>query len=403
MIDKKKLTLDFLKKINCETWIMILFAVSLLKEYFLDGALVFIAISEGIRLFSRAIDAVIYIFLLVFICKGKYTRNEIIIIAAGYILMLVVCLSSGEMGLLPFWTWIILVKTVPYERWIRVSMYCHCIGLTAGIIATIAGMHQDIKVQGRSVLGIRYTFGLGQPNFTGNILFLIAACYCWLKKEKLSKKDYLFLAIITAIVYILMNSQGTTIVMMALAFTIFIFQNTVLDGKARRRGLLILFFMSIAFAGLAVILSVINVADIPLLSRMDRIISYRFTDAYRTFKIYGFSLLGQKFDFTELNTYVRLEGERNFYMDCMWMYLLSHYGIIFSIVFVYIYFSSMYRFVKKEETLTVIIFFCGALYAMEQRIWPFLFGWVFMVFGAEILFQSDVSNKNFDRTKHCNK
>ena len=177
MINRKKVHIDFLHKFNRETWILILFAVSLLKEYFLDGALVFITISEGIRFFSLAIDVVIYLSLFLFICKGKYTRKEISIIAAGYLLMLVVCLSAGERGLLPFWTWIILVKTVSYDKWIRASLYCHCIGLAVGIIATATGIHQDIMVQGRSVLATRYTFGLGQPNFTGNILFLIAACY----------------------------------------------------------------------------------------------------------------------------------------------------------------------------------------------------------------------------------
>lgn len=400
MIDKKKLTVDSLKKINRETWIMILFAISLLKEYFLDGTLVFITVPDAVRFFGRAIDAIIYISLLCFICKEKYSRKEIMIIVAGYLLILVVCLFTGDMGLLPFWTWIILVKTVPYDKWIRVSLYCHCIGISAGIIATVTGLHQDIIVQGRSILGTRYTFGLGQPNYTGNILFMIAACYCWLKNKNLNKKDYLFLAVVTAIIYIFMNSQGTTIVMLVFVLTIFLFQKIIPSGGARRKGLFILFCLSIAFAVCAVILSVINVADIPLLRQIDKIISYRFTDAYRTLKIYGFSLFGKKFDFTELNTYMRLADERNFYMDCMWIYLLSHYGIIFSIVFIYVYFSSMYRFVRKGEMMTVIIYFCGALYAMEQRIWPYLFGWIFMVFLAVSLFRNDSCNKNVDADRN---
>lgn len=399
MTDKVKKKLGDLKKIDRETLIMILFTTSLLKEYFLDGALVFIVIPNGIRLFSRAIDAVIYISIFVFVCTGKYTKKEIVTIVAGYLLMLVVCLTTHTIGLLPFWTWIILVRAVPYDKWIKVSLYCHCVGLAAGIIATVAGMHQDVIVQGRSVLETRYTFGMGQPNHTGNILFLIAACYCWLKEEKLNRKDYLLMAAITAIVYIFMNSQGTTIVMLVFVFVIYLFQNMLQNEKAKRTGLLILFYMSIAFAVLSVMLSVINVANISWLARMDKMISYRFTDAYRTLKVYGFSLFGQKIDFTELNTYIRLDGEREYYMDCMWIYLLSYYGIVFSIAFIYAYFSSMYRFVKKEKTMTVIIYFCGALYAMEQRIWPYLFGWVFMVFLAESLFQNDSFDESFDNKK----
>lgn len=389
MINKKKRKIDILKKTDRESIIMILFAIKLLTSYFFDGTLVFITITDSMKLFSLAMDAVIYFSIFIFICMEKYTKKEVIIIVAGYLLTLVTGLTTREIGLPLLWTWLILIKTVSYNKWIRVSLYCHCIGISIGIIATITGIYQN-DAYGRSVLGTRYTFGLNQPNYTGNILFLIATSYCWLKKEKLNKKDYLILAVITAVIYIFMNSQGTTIVMLVFIVTVFLFQNVIQNEKARRTGLLLLFYMSMAFAILAVILSVINVANIPLLAQMDKIISYRYTDAYRTLKVFGFSLFGQKMDFEELNTYIRLNGGRAYYMDCMWIYIFSHYGIVFSVVYLYLYFSSMYRFVKKEKTMTVIIYFCAALYAMEQRIGPYLFSWVYTIFLTERLFQRNL-------------
>lgn len=375
------------KSFNRKTAIMILFAISLLKEYFLDGGLVFIPSTDAIRILSRIIDLIIYSGGLVYVLTEKYNKKEKIILILGSILILIVSLRSGELGLVPFWMWIILVKQVEYDKWIKISLCCNCIGLLTGVAATLVGIYQEEETIYRSVLGIRYTFGLQQPNLTGNIFFLVAASYGWLKKEKLKKSDYVILIVITAIVFVFMNSLGSTIVLVVYIITVFLFQNIIKSEEARKKGSFVLFLMAMGFAVLSIILGVINVAEIPVLAQLDKAMSYRYTDVFRTFSARGFSLLGQKFNFEELDAYARFSGERKYYMDCMWMSLPVHYGIVFSSIFVYIYFSAMFRFVQKAETMTVIIFFCGALYAMEQRIWPFLFIWIFMVFVAEKLFQ----------------
>lgn len=387
------------KRISSETSIMVLFAISLLKEFFLDGGLIFMPATDVIRIISRLIDVVIYSGGLIYVCKEKYSKREVIILIAGTLLIFIVALCSGELGLIPFWMWIILVKQVAYEKWIKTSLYCNCVGMLVGIIATFFGIHQDMQTVHRSILGTRYTLGMQWPNLTGNIMFLIATSYIWLKREKLKKMDYLIPIIILAIVFVFMNSLGATIVLTVFIFTVFLFDNIIQNKKIIRNSLFILLFMSMAFGIISIILGVINVADNPFLAKVDTLISYRYTDVYRTYNILGFSIFGQEFNFSDLNLYAQLNGERNFYMDCMWMSLPIHYGIVFSIFFVYIFFSSMYNFVKKGEIMTVIIFFCGALYAMVQQIWPFLFIWIFMVFLAESLFRNDSCDKNLDANR----
>lgn len=384
--------IGFAPKFNYENIVMLLLAINLLSQYFLDGLLVFIPVTDSMRYISKIIDIGVYFVALIFAVQGEYTRKKIGILIAGYLLMLITCLTTGEIGLLGLWTWIILAGKVPYNKWIRVSLYCHCIGISVGIIATVTGIHQDATVYYRSLLSTRYTFGLDQPNFTGNVLFVIAASYCWLKKEKLKAKDYLILMFIIITMFVFMNSQGTTIVLLAFTFLIFLFQNVIQNKGLKRKGLFFIFYLSILCAVLSIILSVINVAEIPILVHLDKLMSCRYSLAYRTFKVYGFSLFGQNVDFTY--------GGSKYYMDCMWIYLPVHYGIVFSAFFVYLYFSAMYRFIKKGDTLTVIIFFCGALYAMEQRIWPFLFGWVFIIFLAEKLFRDNSYNDNFCNTNN---
>lgn len=380
-----------LKQYNYVKTIEILFAISLLNEYFLDGMLVFIYVSDWMKFFSKVIDLFVYSIALGLVLIQKYSKRNIIIIIAGYILMISGFFSTGEIGLITLWTWIILTIQVPYDKWVKVSLYCHSIGIATGILATIVGIYHDLPSTYRSVLGIRYTFGLGQPNFTGNILFLIVVSYWWLRRDKLKKLDYLFLIFTTVIIYVFMNSLGTTVVLMVFIFINFFFQQKIEDNKVRSIGLLVLFYISILIAGTSIILCIINVAEIPWLSYVDKLISYRFSDAYRTFKIYGFSLFGQRIDFSILNSQFCFGGDRNFYMDCMWIYFPVHYGIVFSAIFIYFYFSSMYIFVKRGEVIAVSIFFCGTLYAMEQRIWPYLFSWPFMIFLAEMLFKKDYS------------
>ncbi len=373
---------------NIEKITILLFVIYMLNNYFLDGILKFIELPDTAQVIPEIINYGDLLAALVCVCCVQYTKRDVLVVAVGYLLTVVTLLASREAALIVTWTWMVLTKNVSYYKWIRSSMYCNCIGTLAGILATVTGICKNIDTSSRGIFNIRYTLGFGQPNFTGNILFLIAASYCWLKRDELKRKDYCILFLITIVCYVFPNSVGTTIIMMVFAALLLSFQYIFRSVRAETQGLKILFYGAIAIAVLSIILGLIDVSRIPVLSQIDRMTSYRYSDVYRTFEKCGFSLIGQPVDFSELNAYASTHGERNYYMDCMWMYLPVHYGILYSIAFVYVYFSAMYRFVKKRDVKTVILFFCGALYAAEQQIWPSLMTWIFMVFLREKLFQS---------------
>ncbi len=378
---------------SIEKIVLFLFVVYMLNNLFLDGMLVFIKLPDEIRFLPVLINYLNLLTAMLCVCCTQYTKRERLVVLVGYLLMALTFWTSREATLIVTWTWLVLVKNVPYDKWIRCSLYCNGIGVVAGILATVTGIHKDLKLQYRNV-SIRYTFGFGQPNFTGNILFLIAASYCWLKKGEMKAKDYAILLGFIFVCYVFPNSLGTTIVLLVFAILLFIFQFLLRNELAKKKALKILFYGAVACAVSSIILGTIDVSRFPVLARIDALISYRFTDVYRTYEKCGFSLLGQTVDFEALKEYAHLHGEaRSYYMDCMWMYLPVHYGILFSAVFIYVYFSAMYIFVKRGDVLTVIIFFSGALYAMEQQIWPSLVMWIFMVFLAERLFQVKWNNK----------
>ncbi len=382
---------------NIEQIAIFLFVIYMLNNYFLDGILKFIELPADVQFISELINYGDLLTALVCVCCVQYTKRDILVVIAGYLLTVVTFLASREATLIVTWTWIVLVKNVPYYKWIRSSMYCNCIGTLAGILATVTGIYKNTDTSSRGIFKIRYTLGFGQPNFTGNILFLIAASYCWLKRGELKGKDYGIFFLLTIVCYVFPNSVGTTIVMVAFSVLLLFFQYILRSAKAETQGLKYLFYGAITIAVLSTILGLADVSRISVLSQVDRMTSHRYSDVYRTFEKYGFSLFGQPVDFSELNTYAYLHGERNYYMDCMWMYLPVHYGVLYSAAFVYVYFSAMYLFVKKGDVITVILFFCGALYAAEQQIWPSLMTWIFMVFLREKLFQSMPIGSSLDK------
>lgn len=382
---------------NIEILTIFMFGLYMMNNMFLDGQMLcFIKLTDNMRVLSTCIDCLTLLIGVICICSMRYTRRETYMIAAGYLVSAFIFLWLGEMVLFFTWTCLILTKGVSYDKWIKCSLYCNCIGIMAGILATVTGIHKDYvnPYYRNGLLGVRYTFGFMWPNSTGLILFLIMASYCWLKKDKMKWGDFLFFFSLIIVCYVFPNSQGATIVMLIFTALIFLFQYILWDEQMKKRGLKVLFYGAIACGVCSIILGTIDVSRFPVLSHIDAAMSYRFTDVYRTYEKYGFSLLGQNVNWEELNNYAQVQGEeRNYFMDCSWMYLPVHYGIIFSLIFVFVYFFAMYKFVKKENVKTAIIFFCGALYAMEMQLWPAMKIWVFVIFLAEGLFQTKWNNE----------
>lgn len=356
-----------------------------MNNHFFDGGFVFYTISERIKEMSNLLEYSILGIATLLMFRIKYSFEELCKIFLGYLIVVSISLLLKEYTIIYTWTWIVLIKQVSNQKVIKAVFYCNLLVILLGVWVTIVGIHKDFDDGYRSFLSVRYTFGFGQPNYTGNLIVVMAMCYVLKSNKTLKNIQYVILLALTVICYVFPNSIGSTIVL--LLFTGLIFINERIFKKYNKKScMLLLYRLAVFLAVLSIFLGMINVARIPVLSKIDKFMSYRYTDIYRTWENLGFSLWGQAVDFDYLNNYIRNAREGHFYVDCSWMYMPMHYGIIFTLFFMYLYFSTMKIYAKRGKVKETIVLFCGTIYAMEQRIFPGVITWIFIIYVAEKIF-----------------
>lgn len=366
--------------------IIFLIVIYFFNNAFLDGGLVFINVSKSMQHLSQALDILILLLAFILICKGKYTKREMGVVFAGYLFITVVSIMSKKFGLLNTWSFLVLAKQIPYRKWIKTALTCCVIILMVGVAATILGFHQDSITHYRSVLGIRYTFGLTHANMTGNYLVEIGMGYMWMKGEAIRKKDFLILVCIASVCFIYPNSIGATVVLAVFICLMWALRYCRFDKTGMQKFLNFLYYVSIVFVVLDFSLALINVTNFPILSTIDVVSSKRFSEMHRFLSSRGFSIWGKEYNFDFLNYNAYWNGQSRYYADCGWVFMAMTYGIFFEIFFVFMYFSTMRIFVIRGEKVNTIIFFCMALYEMVQNVFPFLGMNFFLIFIAERVF-----------------
>ncbi len=362
-------------KITLSNLPVCLFIIYLFNNIFLDDTyFVFISLPKSMSVVCYVLDILTMGIAIICIFRIKYTRKELLVIIGGYVFLLMVAIMAPAPGLLVSWTFILLARQTTYRKWIKATLFCYSITLTIGIIATILGLHQEIETTYRSVLGIRYTFGFRYelPNVTGSFITLSAMCYGWLKGKDLRAKDFLFMGMALIVCFVFPNSVGASVVLFVYLCLMLLFRYCHFTEKSKSFFSSVLFYVAVLMPIIDIILVIIDVTSIPILSYIDVLCSLRFSGMHSSFERVGFSIFGQI--------------QRNYYADCGWMNMPMFYGIIFAVLFIYLYFSTMRIFVKRKDVVTVIVFFCLSLYEMESTVFPTMFRGFFLVFLSERIF-----------------
>ena len=114
----------------------------------------------------------------------------------------------------------------------------------------------------------------------------------------------------------------------------------------------------------SITMSLINVKRITLLSKLDKLLSLRFSNCYRTIKYFGIHLTG-----TNVNLYSKKMGliYAKFYLDTAYTSILVRYGVIVYIVFSALYIYAMIYWYKKRNYMIVIIFGVYAMYGIMEN------------------------------------
>ncbi len=391
-------------KIKVSELAVFLFIVYLFNNTFLDNSgLIFISLPKSMSVIVSILDILTMGIAILCIFRIKYTRKELLVIIGGYVFLLLVAIEAHALGLLTSWTFILLARQTTYRKWIKATLFFYIITLAIGIMATLLGYYQDIASNYRSVLGTRYTFGFESPNVTGAFLTLSAMCYGWLNGKDLRAKGFLFMGVALVVCFVFPNSVGSSVVLFVYLCLMLFFRYCHFSEKSKNTFLSVLFYVAVLLALLDIVLVMIDVTNIPILSSIDVLVSCRFSDMHRAFERAGFSIFGQINNYKIWSQEASQLGQRNYFTDCGWMYMPMFYGIIFAALFIYLYFSTMRIFVKRKDMATVIVFFCLALYEMEQNVFPYMYCGFFLIFLSERIFlncQTDCTLNNRKELKN---
>lgn len=344
----------------------------------------------GIRIdLLNSITNYLVLILLVFqiIFFQKYKMKEIIIIVAISVPLIISTVLSSAFSLLSAWMFVVAAKNTEFEKIIKAAYKVLCIMIPTVIMLRFFNVLEDYTVSRGGL--VRYSLGFSHPNQLGLRLFQLMVCHLFINRNKLRKYDYCLIMVISIFTYLVPNSQTSYISMMILTALLLIYK--IIEERSRILPAVLgkaLLAFSVLFNILSVYWSIINVKEFRILSRIDLLLSSRFSSCHKVFQIYGISLLGQ-------HVYI-FEDERKaigilskLYLDNGYMVLLLRYGLTVYIIFSVGYLYAMKYLKDRKQYFIVIILFVYALYGvMENGIFMISHN-IFLIIFADILYENN--------------
>lgn len=303
-------------------------------------------------------------------------------------------INSGHNILMSTWLFVLATKYVDLDKVVEIHYYVLVIMLV--ILFTLFGMGfiKDVVLYRGSI--VRHSFGFSHPNFLGMRVFQLALARAYIRRKNISAIDYLF--VIAAIWFVYKYPNCKTAYYALTVFLIFMIIYKAIGVIENGREVLLI-AMGI-MAGLVniscIVLSIINVKSHSILSKIDKVMSYRFSLCHDVYRKYGLSLLGQNIDMVG---YIRGVIGRKYYMDIAYTTLLERYGIIVYIIFSVVYMMSIYWAYKYSKDMLMIVLCMYSIYGIMEPNYFSLSYNIFLIALSYPLYSKQYSVESFARVK----
>lgn len=315
--------------------------------------------------------------LMVKILLTKYTRRDIY----RMILLMAVCLSamvvSGKK--LPVWSALIVVgsKCIDFKRLFKYLYFTHLyilIGVFLMPLFLDIPIYTDIYRAGYGIEVRRYHFGIGHPNGLQFLCLQMFLMYlCWKDREKIKRGSILFFCVLNVIGFFLSRSRTSFILYLICLGCFFILNRKQNRGFCR----LIVWSPTICAVFCLAAMYLMDVGN-TLISRLDVALEHRLTFASQYIQKYPINLGGHYIYELTLSGAI---GE-NRALDCGYINLMLNNGIVFFILFIWVYLMTMLWSEKEKKVSYLMLgavysfYFImeGALLGFYKNIFIFLFG-----------------------------
>ena len=346
---------------------------------------------------SDIITWIVFFLLLVQILfLQTYSKRELFLIAGITFPIVLATVLSGHRTIMSAWMFIVAAKNVEFKQIIHTAYKILLIMIPIIFLLCLAGIIDNRILMRGSVR--RYSLGFSHPNQLGLRIFQLAACHCYVDKDKLGKWNYVIIFLLTVFLVRIPNSQAAYITMGMFLFMLLTYKYIV-RNKAMYIDLFkkCMLFGTFCLSLFSVIFSGINTNKYYILAKLDSWLSSRFSVCHKVWSLYGVSFFGQRIYVTEDER--RLVGIKNpLWLDNAYVSILLRYGILVFLIFCfgYLYLIKIVE-MQKDDVLMIILFLYALYGTIETGLYMithniFLIAFSVLIYGKSLQVEDKPSN-----------
>ena len=331
----------------------ILFVESTIKNLFLIDRSMWLNYCENIC----------WIFL---VCRSvfleKYNRKEMAKVLCLFGLAIIsMFLSGGSHLLLNSILFIIASKNVHFEKIVKVVLVSNVIGVAITVFLAITGQIEAnvvSRVYDGARVVTRFSLGFSQPNYLGSHLFIICLCLSFVMFKRMSWKIVTLLLLLDVFIYLSCYSRTNCLLVIAILLVSSLTNRINLIRLNGHRVLEKILELLPILVFAIMMLCTVFYSD-TVFGAVNEIMSNRLRYAHEYYTNYGFSLLGQPVDFSEITT-------RAYTIDCAYIYLAIRFGIIWALLFPFAFTKVCKRAIEMNRLDIVVLIATIALWGISE-------------------------------------
>ena len=270
-------------------------------------------------------------------------------------------LSGGSHLLLNSILFIIASKNIDFRKIVKTALFSNIFGVCFTLLLAITG---QIKTNAVSLIYdgtrtvTRFSMGFSQPNYLGAHLFIICLCIAFITFNKMSIKTVVLLVVLDVFVYMSCYSRTNCILIIAILLV------SVLVNKGKFIRLNDNKFIEHTLKAFPVIIFFIAMLctvfySNNLLGALNELMSNRLLYSHEYFNNYGFSILGQPVDFSEITI-------RAYTIDCAYTYLAIRFGVIWAFFFPCMYTQICKKAIQVNRLDIIVLVVTIALWGISE-------------------------------------
>ena len=342
----------------------------------------------GLNMFFRMLTGIIWGMFFFCFLLNSYSLKEYIIAFSLFIAGWGVMVCAETTGFILNYFTIVTAKNQNFSKAIKNFIWGISIGFCLDLLLVLVEIFPNNYLAGNG-----WCFGYKNPNTAAFFAFYIVVYFEYVYYKKLRLHLILMLTVLGVLFSFLTGSRTSLIITLFSGFAHFVFKT---HNKLRSFCFKLIFPCTV-FIGVFVILGIFFNHLIPFFTKVDVILSGRFSQAQYYILEYGIHLFGTKIlelDGEYRSQFFAREGWVLPFLDSGYARFFINYGIISFLIIIGLYWKRVYM-AKKEKNIRLSLFLLNILLVMvidnSTNLIIYNFSLIFLV---EALFKKKTFLKN---------